>query len=203
MTSQKKRRSSRGATVSADTSALPLVSVILPVRNESGFIGRCIEALAAQTYPPDRLEIIMVDGDSTDSTLEEARSTAAATGLKIAVKTNPRRTTATGFNLGLNEARGDVIVRVDGHTRVDSDFVAASISALNDSDASAVGGPIRTEGEGPIGRAIALAMSSPFGIGDAVFRHADAQEQWTDSVPFGAYRREVFDRLGGLAEDVD
>jgi succinoglycan biosynthesis protein ExoA len=203
MTSQNSPHSSRKAAVSAEPSALPLVSVILPVRNESGFIGRCLQALAAQTYPCDRLEIILVDGQSIDSTLEEARSTAEQFGLDVAIKTNPRRTTATGFNHGLKEALGDVIVRVDGHARVDPDFVSASVRALYECDAEAVGGPIRTEGEGPVGRAIALAMSSPFGIGDAVFRHADAQEQWTDSVPFGAYRREVFDRLGGLAEDID
>jgi glycosyltransferase involved in cell wall biosynthesis len=170
--------------------------VLVPVRNEAGFIGRCLAALAAQSYPRDRFEVILIDGESTDETLAEA------TGVPDAVLSNPGRTTASGLNLGLTKARGEVIVKVDGHTRVDSGFIAANVAALRESGADATGGPIRTIGQGPIGRAIALAMSSPFGVGDTAFRHSQ-HEQWTDTVPFGAYRREVFQRIGGFAEDID
>jgi glycosyltransferase involved in cell wall biosynthesis len=181
---------------------LPFVSVLVPVRNEAGFIGGCIEALAAQDYPHERFEVIVIDGESVDATLSEARALSEARSLPVIFRTNPKRTTATGLNLALDVARGDVIVRVDGHTRVDPTFLSASVAALAESDADAVGGPIRTEARTEAGRAIALAMTSRFGVGDAAFRYSD-REQWTDTVAFAAYRRDVFDRVGRFAEDID
>lgn len=203
MASRSVPRSKTKIAAAVQPAPLPFVSVVVPVRNEAGFVGRCLEALAAQDYPRDRFEVIVVDGESSDATQQEAQATAAAAGLSMVLKTNQKHTTASGFNLVLNEVRGEVIVKVDGHTRVDPTFIAASVQALLESDADAAGGPITTIGEGRVGRAIALAMSSPFGIGDAAFRHPDAEAQWTDSVPFGAYRRSVFERIGGFAEDID
>jgi glycosyltransferase involved in cell wall biosynthesis len=182
---------------------LPFVTVIIPVRDEAGYIGRCLQALAAQTYPGDRFEVIVLDGGSTDSTEDEVRVTAETAGLTIFYADNPRRTAATGFNLGLTLAHGDVIVRLDGHSRPANDFLAASVQALRETGADAVGGPIETRGHGATGRAIALAMSSPFGIGDTAFRDPGAGLQETDSVPYGAYRRDAFERAGALAEDID
>ncbi len=180
----------------------PFVSVLVPVRNEEGYIGPCLQALAQQDYPRERFEVIVLDGMSSDGTAREAEQVAAESGLPDAFLTNPKLTTATGLNLGLSVARGDVIVRIDGHTLVDPEFLSSSVRALRESGADAVGGPIRTKGRGPVGQAIALAVSSRFGIGDAAFRYSD-KEQWTDSVAFAAYRREVFDRVGRFAEDVD
>jgi GT2 family glycosyltransferase len=94
-------------------------------------------------------------------------------------------------------------VRLDGHTRVAPDFLSANVQALQESGADAVGGLIETRGHGAVGRAIALAMSSRFGVGDTAFRDENAGEQWTDSVPYAAYRRDVFERIGVLAEDMD
>jgi glycosyltransferase involved in cell wall biosynthesis len=191
------------ATPFTEAGGLPFVSVIIPVRNEAGYIGRCLQALAAQDYPRDRTEVIVLDGGSTDSTEDEVRVTAEAAGLTVFFAENPKRTAAAGFNLGLTLAHGHVIVRLDGHSRPASDFLTAGVRALQATGADAVGGPIETRGHGAIGRAIALAMSSGFGIGDTAFRHADAGPQETDSVPYGAYRREAFEHAGNLAEDID
>lgn len=182
---------------------LPFVSVIIPVRNEQGFIGRCLQALASQDYPRDHFEAIVLDGGSTDSTEDEVRVTAEGAGLTVFFAPNPKRTAASGFNLGLALAHGDVIVRLDGHSRPANDFLSASVRTLQTTGADAVGGPIETRGFGEVGRAIALAMSSRFGIGDTAFRLRDAGSQEADSVPYGAYRRDVFDRVGHLAEDID
>lgn len=182
---------------------LPFISVIIPVRNEEGYIGRCLQALASQDYPRDRFEVIVLDGGSSDNTEYEVQRTAETAGLTVYFAENPGQTTAKGFNLGLTLAHGHIIVRVDGHTRVASDFLSANARVLAASGADAAGGPIETRGNGVVGRAIALAMSSPFGIGDTAFRQVDAGYQETDSVPYGAYRREVFERIGGLAEDID
>ena len=176
--------------------------MLVPVRNEAGFIGRCLQALAQQDYPRERFEVIVLDGESTDLTEYEAQVAAERYGLTVYFATNPKRTAAAGLNLGLTLAKGEVIIKVDGHTRVDPSFVSAAVKALRESGADAVGGPIETLGHGRAGRAIALAMSSPFGVGDAAFRVSQA-EQWTDSVPFGAYRREVFEKVGPFAEDID
>jgi cellulose synthase/poly-beta-1,6-N-acetylglucosamine synthase-like glycosyltransferase len=194
--SEPEARSEAGAT------ALPFVSVLVPVRNEAGFIGRCLQALAAQDYPRERFEVFVLDGQSTDATEYEAQHTAESAGLTVFFATNQKRTTAAGMNLGLALAHGEIIIKVDGHTRVAPDFISASVRALERSGADAVGGPIETRGTGAVGRAIALAMSSPFGVGDAAFRHSRV-EQWTDSVPFAAYRRSVFERVGYFAEDID
>jgi succinoglycan biosynthesis protein ExoA len=182
---------------------LPFVSVIVPVLIEQGHIGRCLLALAEQDYTRDCFEVFVLDGGSSDATVYETQRTAESVGLTVFFAPNPGRTTAAGFNLGLSLAHGRVIVKVDGHTRVAPDFLSASIRALSESGADAVGGPIETRGHGPVGRAIAAAMSSGFGIGDTAFRHEQTSEQWADSVPYGAYRREVFDRVGNFAEDID
>jgi len=195
-------RTRRKAKAEAPREAGPFVSVLIPVRNEAGFIGRCLQALAAQDYPRERFEVIVLDGESTDATEYEVKHTAESAGLTVYVATNKKRTTAAGMNLGLSLAKGQIIVKVDGHTRVDPGFISASVKALAESGADAVGGPIETRGHGTVGRAIALAMSSPFGVGDTTFRHSQV-EQWTDSVPFAAYRRDVFERVGYFAEDID
>ncbi len=179
----------------------PFVSVLIPVRNEQGYIGPCLEALAQQDYPRESFEVIVLDGESTDGTRAEAERAAQETGVPDMFLTNRKLTTASGLNLGLAMARGDVIVRVDGHTLVDPDFISSSVRALQESGADAVGGPIKTKGRGPIGQAIALVMSSPLGVGDAAFRYSE-REQLTDSVAFAAYRRAVFERIGRFDEGI-
>ena len=181
----------------------PFVSVIIPVLNEEGFIGRCLQSLAAQDYPRELTEIIVLDGGSTDGTEYETQKTAESANLTVFFAPNPKRTTAAGRNLGLTLAHGDVIIHLDGHTRVPPDFISANVRVLQETGADAAGGPIETRGHGIVGRAIALAMSSSFGIGDTAFRHADAGLQEADSVPFGAYRRDVFERAGNYDETMN
>ena len=180
----------------------PVVSVIIPMRNEERYIEGCLRSLAAQEYPRDRLEVLLVDGASTDRSREAAERVAAREGLPLTVIENPDRTTACGLNLGIARARGEVIVRIDAHAEAGSGFLREAVSVLRESGADVVGGPIDSAGRGLVGRAIAAAMSSPFGVGSAVFRYSH-REQETDTVAFPAYRRDVFQRAGLFAEDVD
>jgi cellulose synthase/poly-beta-1,6-N-acetylglucosamine synthase-like glycosyltransferase len=179
----------------------PYISVLVPVRNEERHLERCLYSLASQDYPRDRFEVLVIDGASTDRTREFAARFAAESTLAVRLLQNPRRLPAAGMNIGLDEARGDVIVRLDGHAHAAPDFLRRSVQALEDTRADCVGGVIESDGDTPVGEAIALAMSSRFGVGGASFRVGG--EGPTDTVAFGAYRREVFVRIGGFAEDID
>lgn len=182
----------------ADTQEIPFISVIVPMRNERRYIEACLRSLAMQDYPRDRFEVIVVDGSSTDGSREIVESVREEVP-NLRVLENRGRHTSRGLNIGLAFARGEVIARVDAHAAVAADFLSQSVAALRRAGADVVGGPIKTLGEGPAGEAIAAAVSSPFGVGNAVFRYSQ-REQWTDTVAFPAYRRDVFDRVGPFAE---
>jgi cellulose synthase/poly-beta-1,6-N-acetylglucosamine synthase-like glycosyltransferase len=176
----------------------PFASIIVPMRNEERYIERCLRSIAAQDYPTQSYEVIVVDGDSGDGSRQMVEAMEGELP-NLRVVDNRGRHTSRGVNIGLAYARGEVIARVDAHASVATDFLSESVAALRRTGADAVGGPIETIGEGTSGEAIALAVSSPFGVGNAVFRYSQL-EQWTDTVAFPAYRRDVFDRIGPFAE---
>ena len=190
----------------ADTAAsasisLPLVSVIMPIRNEARFIAQSLGAVLAQDYPAELIEIIVVDGMSADSTRAIITQAAQAARRNVAVLDNPAGIVPVAMNIGLRAARGAIIVRVDGHCEIAPDYVRRCVMALQRTGADNVGGLQRAVSETPIGRAIALATSSPFGVGGARF-HYDARPGWVDTVYLGAYRRDVFERIGGFDEEL-
>jgi GT2 family glycosyltransferase len=181
----------------------PLVSVIIAARNEAAWIEGCLAALAGQTYPRGRMDVILVDGCSTDGTAERARRWAAANGLPLRLLDNPSRLTPAGFNRGLAVATGAVVVILGARARPVPDFLAASVQALARTGADAVGGVVETVSStgSLVARAVALAQRSPFGVGDAGYRYADREGE-VDTVNYGAYRRAVFDRIGGFDESL-
>jgi succinoglycan biosynthesis protein ExoA len=179
----------------------PFVSVLVPVRNEARYIERCLSSLAAQDYPRGQLEVLVIDGRSDDATRELVSHFAAESTLDLRLLDNPQRKTAAGLNHGLDAARGDVIVRVDGHATVGEDYLSRSVFSLFDTGADCVGGVIEAIGDTCTGRAIAIAMSSRFGVGGVAFRVGG--EGPVETVAFGAYRRDVFDRVGRFTEDID
>ncbi len=181
---------------------LPFVTVIVPARNEERYIERCLYSLAAQDYPRERLEVLVLDGMSTDDTTRIVGRFAAESTLDLRLIENPRRVPAAAMNTALGYARGEVIVRLDAHAAAAPDFLTRSISALESSGADCAGGVIESEGDTAFGRAAAIAMSSRFGVGGASFR-TGGDPGATDTVAFGAYRAEVFGRIGGFAEDID
>ena len=115
---------------------------------------------------------------------------------------NPRRITVAGLNEGMAASRGDCWIIIGAHSKVRADFVRESVDALKRTGAACVGGPIETIGEGSVGMAIAAAMSSPFGVGNAKFRYSEVEGE-VDTVPFGCYHRKVWEVLGGFDESVD
>lgn len=177
--------------------------MIIAVRNEAAAIEPCLAALAGQTYPIERMEVILSDGQSEDDTVERAASFAARSPLGVAIISNSERITPAGFNRGIEAARGDVLIILGARARIERHFVAASVRALEHSHADAVGGVVTTVAGGPgrIAGAIALAQRSPFGVGDAGYRYADSERE-VDTVNYGAYRRSVFERIGCFDESM-
>ena len=135
----------------------------MPVYNEAAFIERSLGAVLAQLYPAQRLEVLVVDGGSTDATTALVAAIAAR-DKRVRLLHNPRRIQAAAMNIALDHAQGDVIVRVDGHTIIAADYVRQCVDRLRETGAQNVGGPQRFEATTPFGRAIAAAYRSPFSV---------------------------------------
>jgi GT2 family glycosyltransferase len=153
-----------------------------------------------QDYPADRLKILVVDGISEDNT-REIVSEFCGLDPRIQLVDNPRRIVSTALNIGLRHARGEVIVRVDGHCLLEPDYVRQCVRYLAQTGADNVGGLMRARGESYVGEAIAIAMSSPFGVGDSRFHYSE-REQYVDTVYLGAFPRRVFDQVGLFDEEL-
>ena len=181
-------------------SGTPTVSLIVVVRNEEQYIETCLASVLAQDYPADRVEILLVDGMSTDRTREQATAVLAArlAAGSARILDNPHAVSPTAMNIGIAAATGQAIMRVDGHTTLPLDYVRHCVEALQATGSQCVGGAIRTRGSGAVGRAIAAAQSSRFGVGGVAFRTGCSTAGPVDTVPFGAYPREVFAHIGGF-----
>jgi succinoglycan biosynthesis protein ExoA len=182
---------------------LPFVSVIMPVRNEADFVAESLGAVLAQDYPHDHLEVLVTDGMSTDRTSEMVRQAAAGCPtIAVTLFDNPRGIVPTGLNIAIRHAKGDVIVRVDGHCKIARDYVSRCIHHLRESNVEGVGGPIHTIATTPVGQAIAGAMSSRFGVGPSTFRTVTDRTLLADTVAFPAYTRAALALAGPFDEEL-
>lgn len=172
----------------------------MPIRNEDEFIERSLGAVLAQDYPSERLEVLVVDGMSDDGTRERVQRMLANRS-NARLLDNPRRIVSTALNIGLAEARGEVIVRVDGHTIIASDYVRCCVGALAETGADCVGGLMRSVGDTPFGKAAAVATGHPFGVGGSRFHYA-SEAQEADTVYMGTWPRQVFERVGTFDEEL-
>ncbi len=177
----------------------------MPIRNEAAYIARSLGAVLAQDYPADRMEILVVDGLSTDGTREAVLAHAAADP-RIRLLDNPAGIVPPGLNIGIGQARGEIVVRVDGHCEIAPDYVRHCVEHLlaghEGTPVEAVGGPIETIGETDEAAAIALAMSSWFGVGGSAFRTIKDRPLLVETVAFPAYRRATLQRLGPFDEEL-
>lgn len=184
------------------TEGLPFVSILLPVRNEANYIESCLKAVLAQDYPANRMEILVADGMSTDGTrmiVDQLAEKHPKVSLRIL--DNPGKIVATGLNLALRQSRGEIIIRVDGHTMIAPDYVRQCVDALQRTQADNVGGRMNAIGDTPFGEAVALGTSTPFGIGGGRFHYLD-KEEWVDTVYMGAWPRRVFEQIGLFDEEL-
>lgn len=169
------------------------MTLVVAVYNEAARIEACLESLARQDYPADRLEVLIYDGGSTDGSPALARRI-ARDHPTWSVHHNARRFQASAWNRGIEAASGDIIGIVSGHAELAPTYVSAVVAALTTTGADMVGGPVRAIGEGTIGRAAAVAMSTPFGVGGARHHYLTERAE-VDTVFMGACRRDTYRRF--------
>ena len=173
----------------------PKVSVIMPVYNESNYIKKCIDSLLEQDYPIDDMEWVFVDGMSEDDTKKLIGEYIEKYPSLIRVYDNPDKTVPYAMNIGIQNTVGKYIVRLDAHAEYQRDYITQCVRYLDTTDADNVGGVIITKARTKMGGRIARMLSSRFGVGNANFR-VNGNQGYVDTVPFGAFRREVFENYG-------
>lgn len=176
-----------------------IVSIIIPVYNEEKYISKCMESIVNQTYFKEHMEVLLIDGGSQDSTLQQIEKYSSCLNLKILY--NDKRIVTHALNIGIKNATGDCIIRMDAHAEFERDYVEKCVNCLENNDAWNVGGIAQTVGLGKIGEANASILSSKFGVGNSSFR-IGAESGYVDTVPFGAFKKEVFDKVGLFDPDL-
>ena len=183
--------------------ALPRVTVLVPCRNEARYISACLDSILASAYPADSLEVLVVDGRSTDNTKKVVAEYTARNPL-VRLLDNPKRVVPTALNIGVRAATGDVIVRMDAHVVYPPEYIPRLVAALAETGADNVGGCMITlPADGTaVAQAIAIALAHPFGVGNARFRIGAKTTRTVDTVPFGCFPRSVFTRVGLFDEEM-
>jgi succinoglycan biosynthesis protein ExoA len=182
----------------------PKVSVIVPCYNEQSTIRLLLEALHQQTYPRAEMEVVIADGLSTDGTRDAiAGFQKEYPDLCVRVVENTKRIIPAGANRAIEAARGEIIIRLDGHSTPYPDYIEKSLKAHAEGRGANVGGvwEIRPGADTWLARSIAVAAAHPLGVGDALYRHAKYAAE-VDTVPFGSFRRTLIDRVGFFDESL-
>lgn len=190
-----RRVGARGGVVKPVT--WPFLTVVIPCRDEVRFLGRCLDSILEGDYPAGRMEVLVVDGRSTDGTRALIHSRAAQDG-RVRMVDNPRATTPWALNHAIGVARGEIIARVDAHAAVAPDYFTLCVAHLESSGADNVGGVMRTvpRDGGRFAGPIVAALGHRFGVGNSYFRIGSREARWVDTVFGGCWRREVFERVG-------
>ncbi len=182
----------------------PKVSIIVPCYNEQSTIRLLLEALRSQTFPRAGMEVVVADGMSTDGTRQAiATFQEDFPDLEVHLVDNPLRNIPSGLNRAIEASRGEIIVRLDAHSRPYPDYVANCVSAHKAGRGDNVGGvwEIHPGAQTWIAKSIAVAASHPLGVGDALYRLAASASE-VDTVPFGSYRRTLIEKIGAYNESL-
>jgi glycosyltransferase involved in cell wall biosynthesis len=181
----------------------PQITVLVPCRNEARYVRACLDSILATAYPLDRMEVLVVDGQSTDGTAKIVREYAEQQPI-VRLIDNPQRVVPSALNLGIKQARGDVIVRMDTHAVYPPEYLPRLVLGLQEHKVDNIGGCMITlPADGTAtAQAIAIALSHPFGVGNARFRIGAPAPRFVDTVPFGCYPRDVFERVGTFDEEM-
>lgn len=182
------------------------VTIIIPCRNEKDYIAGVLDSILANDFPKENLEVIVSDGMSEDGTRSVVQEYANR-WLFIRLVDNPRKIVPCALNEAIRNAKGRIIMRMDAHAVYPSNYISRLVSALQELKADNVGAAWETLPGGPglVPKAIALVLSHPFGVGNATYRLNNGEDHTpieTDTVPFGCYKKQVFDRIGFFDEEL-
>ena len=174
-----------------------MVSIICPTYNEEKYIAQCIESVLVQDYPQADLEILFVDGMSNDRTREIIAQYAQQYDY-IRLIDNPEKIVPYAMNRGIEASKGDIIIRLDAHAIYPHNYFSELVKGLNQHQADNVGAQCCTlpANNSAKAKAIAAALSSPLGVGNSMFRIGVKEDVEADTVPFGCFRRAIFDKVG-------
>lgn len=180
-----------------------MISIICPIYNEEKYIAKCIDSILVQDYPQNDMEVILVDGMSTDGTRAIVQEYAKRYPF-IHLVDNPQRIVPPAMNIGIRAAKGNIIIRLDAHAIFPVDYFSELVKHLQELEADNVGGVCRTlpVRDTAVCRAIANVLGSSFGMGNSHFRVGTDEIMTVDTVPFGCFWRELFDRIGYFDEEL-
>ena len=178
----------------------PVVSIAIPMLNESGYITDCLDSFKAQDYPLSRLDVMVIDGGSDDG-CRLVVDAYARDNPWVRVVENPIGSASAAFNVGMDRAAGEVVCLFSSHGVADADYVSTSVAALHRSGAAGVGGRYRHEGLDPTSRAIGAAMVSPVGMASPHRFASEARD--VDTISHPAYWRDMMREIGCFDESLD
>lgn len=176
------------------------VSFIVPIFNEELKIRKTILSILKQNTSVE-FEIIIIDGMSNDKTRKILRELKSLYS-NIILLNNEKKIVSVGFNKGLSISKGQIIIRVDGHSTLKSDFVKNCIDTFGRVNADCVGGPTNHVSQSYIGDLIKIAQTSKFGTGGVSFRSKITNGKYVNTLAFGAYKRDIFKKIGGYDEEL-
>lgn len=179
------------------------ISIICPIYNEINFIENCIDSVLKSDYPQELIELILVDGLSTDGTREIIQRYQKEHS-QIVLLDNPQQIVSPALNMGIKRATGDFIFRIDAHATYPSNYFSVLLEKMIALKADNVGGVCLTLPANSSNKssAIATALSSPFGMGNSYFRIGSKSIRQVDTVPFGCFSKEIFQKIGYFDEEL-
>jgi len=186
-------------TTTSTAAKLPPISIIIPTFNEEGFIRDCIKSLVDGRYPKALIEVLVIDGGSTDGTCNVVSQLEQESDINIHLFENPKKITPAAVNIGIKNAQHDIIVWVGAHAIYDTAYLVSLVETLRDEDCASVGGLLSPMGRTNTGKTIAIATTHKFGIGNAKYRYAK-NKQSVDTVFGGCWNKKDVARLGGFNE---
>lgn len=174
----------------------PKISLIVPIYMEEKYIKEFLNSLCMQTYPLEKMEIILIDGMSTDRTREIIKEFMKKhPNYDIRLLDNPNKYQVFALNLGIKQASGEIIVRLDAHSNFPPNYIELCVQTLLETGADNVGGLAITRGKSKFSQISAKMLNSKFGVGNSAFR-TYAKSGYVETVPFGTYHKELFEKIG-------
>ena len=181
-----------------------MISVICPIYNEEKYIAKCLDSIIEQDYPKDDIELLLVDGMSTDRTREVIAEYQKKYSW-IKVLDNPKRIAPCAMNIGIKDSSGEVIIRLDAHVLYPTNYFSVLVNKLQELPrAENVGAICNTlpVNDSIEAQSIAAVLSSSFGMGNSYFRVGASEVMEVDTVPFGCFHRSIFDKVGLYDEEL-